>query len=417
MKTKIFFDHIPKTAGTSVTAVLQDMIGESGALPDYFNIHFQVIRAAGNRRLMSGHFTFMPGERLHREWYYATLLRDPIDRFLSNYWFYRALGKQHALDTNLAAHPDPQVQAAANLDLEQYLSHEDTLIQRSYTNVQAAHFSRRLVAYPNALSEDHLFESATMSLEDFDMVGVFEDTQGFVDAIADDLGFEKVKVPRLNVTFGGKKAADTPAHLLERLREANRVDVRLCEWARERFATLKGAASAHQAERVARGEAVPATTRTLETSGLDPLLSFGTHEAMIQVVRCEGERSGTAEIVSGELLRMTIACNSVTALDNVTLGISIRDNHGVLIYGTNSRLMGLEIPVNGPGAFTQRFVLQANLAPGTYFVTVALHKGNRHHEGCYHWWDDASTFTVVPHETRRFEGMVDLGLRPTAEAV
>jgi hypothetical protein len=44
-------------------------------------------------------------------------------------------------------------------------------------------------------------------------------------------------------------------------------------------------------------------------------------------------------------------------------------------------------------------------------VTLALHKGRSHEDGCYHWRDGAATFTVVAFGDNEFQGIVDLGLR------
>jgi hypothetical protein len=337
------------------------------------------------------------------------LLRDPVDRFLSQYWFYRALGKQHALDSNNQPHHDPQVRAAADHDLEGYLALDATVVKLSYTNVQASHFARRLVAYPDALSEDALFQAATMALEDYDLIGIFDDTQGLVDAIAEDMGLEKVRLPRLNITFDRKKVDETPRHLLEKLRASSAVDIRLYEWARERFARQRAGGARSRTMEDPLAQSAPVT----ETE-TDPSLDFGTREAEIRNVRCVGERSGSAAIVSGEMLHMTVECGALAALDDVTLGIAVRDRHGQLIYGTNSRLLGMDIRAR-QGPFVQRFSLQGYLAPGRYTVTAALHRGESHVEGCYHWKEHAGTFTVTSHGKHRFEGVVDLRLCPEAE--
>ena len=55
MKSRLVFDHLPKTAGTSISAALEAMFGLSGALPAVSNQHSGVMATAGDRRVLAGH--------------------------------------------------------------------------------------------------------------------------------------------------------------------------------------------------------------------------------------------------------------------------------------------------------------------------------------------------------------------------
>ena len=52
-------------------------------------------------------------------------------------------------------------------------------------------------------------------------------------------------------------------------------------------------------------------------------------------------------------------------------------------------------------------MLEMTLAAGTYWLTAALHAGDDHLDGCYHWIDNALAFECGPGEAR-FGGLVDL---------
>src|SRR5688500_8155652 len=91
MKTRLLFDHLPKTAGTSLIAALERMVGESGQLADVSTMHHRALQAAGDRRLIAGHLWFAEGEPLAPDWYYCTVLREPVERFLSQYSYNRAM--------------------------------------------------------------------------------------------------------------------------------------------------------------------------------------------------------------------------------------------------------------------------------------------------------------------------------------
>src|ERR1700687_2704505 len=121
-KSRLVFDHIPKTAGTSVTAALSLAFGEEEQPSVTIGPHRHAIAAAGTKRMVAGHLWFAPGEPLAEDWFYCTVLRDPLDRFVSQYWFHREVGfraaKENPADVSLL---DPSVRAAMKYSLHDFL--------------------------------------------------------------------------------------------------------------------------------------------------------------------------------------------------------------------------------------------------------------------------------------------------------
>src|SRR5260370_42320757 len=89
---------------------------------------------------------------------------------------------------------------------------------------------------PEDLDDESLLNAAIASLEDYDLVGVFADVPGFLDAYCEALSAPRQTMPRLNVTSGRAHSADVPPFVIERLRASNTVDTELYEWAQQRFA-------------------------------------------------------------------------------------------------------------------------------------------------------------------------------------
>jgi hypothetical protein len=386
---RLVFDHLPKTAGTSIVAAIDAMVGESSALPSISNPHRAVLAAAGARRAIAGHLWFTPGEALAPDVFYCTLLRDPVDRFLSHHAFTGEMARGAHDAARGVDQLDPQVLASGSLDLAAYLDSPDPHLRGSYRNVQAVHFAERLVADPRSLDDAALLEAAAASLAEYDLVGHFGDLQGFIDAIAARLGVEPVVLPRLNVT-GKRPAVDavTPA-LRRRLEEANQVDARLCEIARERFASRKPGLRVERASQAGN--------------------AFGTREVEVLSVHCVGTASGEARIACREPVDVRLECRSRIAADDVTFGIAVRDRAGTLVYGSNSRLAGAALRVE-PGEFRRTLRLHAAIGVGEYSVTVAVHRGADHQQGCFHWIEDAARFAVVSMGPTVFEGLADLRL-------
>lgn len=355
-------------------AALAAALGETGA-PLETNIpHHVALRRAVARRCISAHLWFYPGESLAPGWYYATVLRDPVDRFLSQYSFFR----NHRPQVLSGTVTEPDVVAAVRLDLAQYVA--DPALRRSYTNMQAVHFAWRVCDAPDALDDRRLLDAAIASLEEYDLVGVFADLAGFLDRYCDALMVPRQSAPRLNVTADRTRVSGVSRSVLESLTRANEVDAALCRWAQER--------PTHR----------PPAARTTGRRAIGPRANFGNRRIEILASRCEGLASGSDTIARGEAVRVRVFCRAAGAVGALTAGIAVRDQDGTLAYGTNSNLLGVSLTVSRPCIVELSFVLQVRLMAGGYFVTIALHRGLSHLEGCYHWMEDAVRFVVDARE-------------------
>jgi lipopolysaccharide transport system ATP-binding protein len=101
-------------------------------------------------------------------------------------------------------------------------------------------------------------------------------------------------------------------------------------------------------------------------------------------------------------------------LEELTLGMMIRDRLGNDIFGTNTFHLGLPLPVE-PGPTRHRLAFQVpacNLGPGSYSVTLALHSAHTHIGDNYDWWDQAITFQVAERSDYHFAGVAMLEVHP-----
>ena len=96
-------------------------------------------------------------------------------------------------------------------------------------------------------------------------------------------------------------------------------------------------------------------------------------------------------------------------VEQVTVGIMIRDRMGQEVFGTNTNYREKPIgPIEPGGSVEVRFTMPMNLGDGLYSVTTGLHEGATHTEVCYDWVDQALTFQVLPDPTERFTGLCRL---------
>src|SRR5438876_863058 len=116
-RRRTIFDHIPRTGGTSVKLALAAALGECVDVSEVTCPHHAAVTIARDRRAIGSHLWFYPGESLAPGFLYATILREPVQRFLSQYAFYR-MHRAHVRDGRIA---EPDVVAAVDGDLEAYL--------------------------------------------------------------------------------------------------------------------------------------------------------------------------------------------------------------------------------------------------------------------------------------------------------
>ncbi len=148
----------------------------------------------------------------------------------------------------------------------------------------------------------------------------------------------------------------------------------------------------------------------IHLSDTDTANGYGNHKATIEGVCLVDEHGRKAEILtSGRSARIRVRIQGRSEIENLTLGIVIRDRFGQDMFGTNSCY--LETPISiGPGdALTADYRFEEfNLGPGKYTVTVALHTGLSHVDQCIHWLDKGAVFEVVAGSGPYFSGLVRL---------
>lgn len=158
--------------------------------------------------------------------------------------------------------------------------------------------------------------------------------------------------------------------------------------------------------RLMAGQAEEEQGRQLARAG-----AYGTGQ--VEVTRCEahGRDSRSAMLSSGETLDIHLRLEARETLDDVALGVLIRDRFGQDIFGQNTHQH------QGPFAMAQGEVcaahvaIEADLAPGKYTLSVALHSSDHHLEECYWWHDNVQQFEVAGYRHGKFSGVCRLPCR------
>ena len=233
----LYFLHVQKTAGTTFTAVLQRYFAHHEICPVALEPLWAAIpeKQRRNYRLYAGHFGFNFYHYMRRPLVYITMLRDPIDRALSNY--------EHIL-----RYPEHRLHALARqLPMAQFIRHPDACAEMN--NLQVRQIGEPL-GRPRL--EDHCWPidektlaTAKRRLQSFAFFGLAERMDDSLALLAYTFGWPPpAPAERLNAAPQRKTRDDYPPDAIAALHELNRLDIALYNWAKpifeERLAALHG---------------------------------------------------------------------------------------------------------------------------------------------------------------------------------
>lgn len=235
----VVFVHIPKCGGTSISrglrrayylsqiqmgaeetkealALVENTASEQEIwqkMPKYrsFLAYYLLLKKT---KCLVGHIHFENAlyERFHDEYAFMTMLRDPVDRFLSHYYFH--------LDT----HPQNQ---CPNSRLEQF-------VQGNSAKEFGSIMTQFLCGLPMG-SDYHSIEAveaAKANLEKFDIVGFLDRLPDFQQQVSENLG-TRLKIGHQNVgQMRRGSTADVPPDVMAHIRALCKPDQALYDFAR-----------------------------------------------------------------------------------------------------------------------------------------------------------------------------------------
>lgn len=224
---QLFFLHVPKTAGTSLIAVLDQRYTvdeicplDRGTVAEYLSLPE---KERQRYKFIRGHFPYPLISHLRKP-RTITFLRDPIKRTLSAIHHHKRLEKQ-----GKSYFPDIHL---ASLTVQQFLDHPLLGSVVCNDGVKYLLGKRQFLT----LSPATRLSLAKEHLDAFDFIGITECFHDSLELLAYTFGLFPIQdYPVLQAAPREEKSEEVLPQVLERLAEANRAEIELYEYGKKLF--------------------------------------------------------------------------------------------------------------------------------------------------------------------------------------
>jgi ABC-2 type transport system ATP-binding protein len=129
-----------------------------------------------------------------------------------------------------------------------------------------------------------------------------------------------------------------------------------------------------------------------EPSGPEAAATYRVHITDVEIDH-PGRLLERAALLPDEAMTIRVRYHATERTDDLLFGIAIHDVNGNYLYGTNTAILGVDVPpADGDGEMAFEFH-RVPLLDGTYLVTLAIQTVD---EGTvYDWWEQRAHFSVM----------------------
>jgi hypothetical protein len=418
--TRLYFHHIPKTAGTSVREFLIERAGAPNVAPMLRSMQLrEALREYARFPVITGHLLAIPGDVLPPDRVSLTVLRDPVDRVLSSFYFER--------NSYNASRRGPQGSSASIFDWLDALERDET--QQGLNAHLDALWPLGCANGATAAGVSRV-EAAKRALDAFDVVGLQSSLADSLALLALRMRWQpSEQVPYVNQTPGRPSRDELPESVIRRLTRLLAADLEIYEhgiaiFNAKRHRALQAAARASVRDGSPLADALhddspaaisgPASAAG-ETERPDRERAVGRSAVpaiRLEGVEISGEVSEAGYLQVGERALLKIRIDAQAPIRDLNIGFSIRDGLDALVFATNTRSLGDAISLT-TGQYVAIFKFPNQLGIGEYQVSATLHEGSSYMEGCIDYAERACQFLVVDHLADYFEGRFGLHVDAT----
>jgi hypothetical protein len=237
----LLFLHIPKAGGTTLRSIIERNFAPeitysiSGMMPSQSIKEFTDLAPEPREkiRLVVGHMPYGLHKYLNAHATYITMLRDPVDRVVSHYYFVRrSPGVDHHEEvTTRGMSLEDFIRERASIKA----TNDQTRLISGVEKVNARLLSAGSLPNEDAGATD-ILEIARKNLEDhFTVVGLCERFDESLLLFRKLLGWKNIYYVKQNVTKGRPTKQEVAREAISLIEKHNELDMTLYEYARQRF--------------------------------------------------------------------------------------------------------------------------------------------------------------------------------------
>ena len=227
----VIFIHIPRTAGVSLDAILERQYNPAKIYSLYSPEKLEKFKhlddeKKANIQLLNGHFmSYGIHERLPNPSTYITMMRDPVDRVISHYYFVRRSPNHYLHETVMSN----------NMTLQEYVGSELSIeINNGQTRLLAGLKENPGIGIGKGFPE--MLDSAKKNIEEnFAVVGLMEEFDKSLILFKKALGWSETFYLKRNETKNRKALKEVPENIIQTIRDYNEMDIDLYDYAKNRF--------------------------------------------------------------------------------------------------------------------------------------------------------------------------------------
>jgi sulfotransferase famil protein len=247
-KTGILFHHIPKTAGSTFRAILENLFVENEVCPAEIPEELESLtnKELDKFKLFAGHFSYEITEGLLLENIWVTFLRNPIDRVVS--YYYNLIVPERMPDTwvkRFSERADWQefLEEIRKMSLYEFILSENEKATKITANRQTQAFlpdNVRLGVKDWSVHNVEYIELAKHNLrERFAFVGIQEYFDLSLDLFSMTFSLNPIHAEpyttNLNIKKNREEGYEVEPYALALIKEKNTMDIELYEYAKELF--------------------------------------------------------------------------------------------------------------------------------------------------------------------------------------
>ncbi len=238
MIEKLIFLHIPKSAGSTIQTIFKRQYKKDGFFVDGNHPNLKVIKekimSDDKLQLCFGHMDFGMHAFVEQDYKYATIIRDPIERVISQYYYVKRQTKHH-LYKKAFKDNDFTLAEYVKSGLSNELNNGQVRIL-----IGAGGFHKNLHTkydIPFGSCKPWMLEEAKLNIKQhFVFCGLQEYFDESLVLMKKEFGWKwDIGYVSQNITHRRKKVLELDNITLKVIRDANTLDIELYEWAKDAF--------------------------------------------------------------------------------------------------------------------------------------------------------------------------------------